>query len=648
MKILMVGGTSVGKTSIARRFAGLPFSVEYFPSKGQKMWELPPRRLPGHDKVVRPVLWDVAASEMGMLKRKGRGGGGDNMMLSSLLKGTAVVMFVFDLGSTPSLHLVDMWHSMLEPYLEPWVVKALIGHKADTEEFVVDQSALDEYVVAAGFRLWCCTVGSGEFGDYNIGIRKAKRKGKWTRTGDNAMGSQKTILARQLSVWELLDKVLHSALVAKDEARVQSQKLLRLRANVAEIMPQFDKGSLLGEALYRPACRKALASRIELPKKLQSNDIWNSFSGSLTHETAEAILTKRTDGSFLLHRGNGSDLVLSISGCGHSVHHVTIRSVEGGYTDQEGKYGPFDTLDEFWSSDAGDLAKYPLRAPRETHVEEEGMLNETAKVIKKDVRGIASAIDHPNALSHESTMSRSWRPRGSISLDGNTPGDNTLQSVGAPFHSTSTLVSKVQANRVMTVAARVESFTSSCLASLQDMGNTDTISQLILLLSCEKGRLLSMVKDVESRPGVVVTAIDSGVGQQNQHPLLLLDDQNPQDSCVFPAVSNPNFRPVVAAENQQNPFPVRAEEWFHLLEGVDNADTKLNHSLNKKQMYIKSSSNNLQWPTSVNVDEILTELENLVELSTSRWNSAVNCLAVSMSLTEGMNCASVAHSQLPT
>ncbi len=636
MKILMVGDARVGKTSIARRLAGLPFSVEYFPSEGQKEWELSPRRLPGHAKAVSPVLWDVAASEMGMLKQRGRGAG-DDAILSTLLKGTAAVMFVFDLGSSHSLRIVDMWHSLLEAYLEPRVVKALIGHKADTEEFVVDQHALDEYVAAAGFHLWCSTVGSGEFGDYNVGNRKAARKGKWTRVGDSTVASQKAILARQLSVWELLDMILREALVAQDEAQVQSERLLALRANVSEIMPQFDKGPLLGRVLYNTQCRRGLASRIERQSSetIQSNDILNSFSGNFTRENAEALLRKRTEGSYLLRRGNGSNLVLSISGCGHSVHHVVICSVEGGYMDEQGNYGPFATLDEFLSSVAGELAKHPIKVPREGLIAEEGMMDGAAKVIKDDVRRVVSAIEPNDALDHESSVSPFWKPRGSISCVGSTTGD-ALPSVAIPFHSNNTVVSNAQANRLMAVAVRVGLFTSSCLSSLQDMGNTDTVSQLVLLLTSQKDHLLSMVRDIQAaRPDVAERAAP-------QQPLRSLGDQSPEDSCAFPAKNNPVFRPVVAGK-QRHPSSVRAEDWFHILVGFDKANMQL-QNFNQKQK--RQTSSNLQW-SSRKVEEVLTELENLVELSASRWNRTVNCLAVSMRLTEGgMNGGSVIHSRL--
>lgn len=47
-----------------------------------------------------------------------------------------------------------------------------MGHKADLPAYVVNDEALSLYVAgASGFRGWCLTVGSSEYGDYDVAAR---------------------------------------------------------------------------------------------------------------------------------------------------------------------------------------------------------------------------------------------------------------------------------------------------------------------------------------------------------------------------------------------------------------------------------------------------------------------------------------------
>lgn len=61
---------------------------------------------------------------------------------------------------------------MLAKFLPPRTCKLLLGHKADLPVYVVNGEALSMYVKGAhGFKGWCLTVGSSEYGDYDVAAR---------------------------------------------------------------------------------------------------------------------------------------------------------------------------------------------------------------------------------------------------------------------------------------------------------------------------------------------------------------------------------------------------------------------------------------------------------------------------------------------
>lgn len=63
-----------------------------------------------------------------------------------------------------------------EQFLPAWTCKLLVGHKADLPAYVVNDEALSLYVAgASGFKGWCLTVGSSEYGDYDVAARSGFR-----------------------------------------------------------------------------------------------------------------------------------------------------------------------------------------------------------------------------------------------------------------------------------------------------------------------------------------------------------------------------------------------------------------------------------------------------------------------------------------
>ncbi|CAN0452654.1 unnamed protein product, partial [Ectocarpus sp. 12 AP-2014] len=83
-----------------------------------------------------------------------------------------------DVTSRESLQAVDDWDQALSQFYPPWTCKLLVGHKADLPAYVVNDEALSLYVAgASGFKGWCLTVGSSEYGDYDVAARRGGGSG---------------------------------------------------------------------------------------------------------------------------------------------------------------------------------------------------------------------------------------------------------------------------------------------------------------------------------------------------------------------------------------------------------------------------------------------------------------------------------------
>ncbi|CAM9546384.1 unnamed protein product, partial [Choristocarpus tenellus] len=160
LKILLVGAPKVGKTSITRRLTSLPFLEEYIPTLGLDVVVVPYGAYQGRDIFLH--LWDVAGSVLHS----------EPCHHGLLGVGAAGAMFVLDVTNRESLRAVDQWNDVLSFHLPPGACKLLVGHKADLPSYVVNKEALSLYVAGtAGFQDWCLTVGSPEFGDYDVAAR---------------------------------------------------------------------------------------------------------------------------------------------------------------------------------------------------------------------------------------------------------------------------------------------------------------------------------------------------------------------------------------------------------------------------------------------------------------------------------------------
>ncbi|KAF8598119.1 putative ras-related protein rab-18 [Ceratobasidium sp. AG-I] len=119
-KILLIGNSSVGKSSILLRFSdetwlsedessatiGVDFRVSKMDVLGKK---------------VKLSIWDTAGQER------------FRTITSSYYRGAQGIILVYDVANRESFEALPRWFSELETYVSPSVVKIVVGNKVDKE-----------------------------------------------------------------------------------------------------------------------------------------------------------------------------------------------------------------------------------------------------------------------------------------------------------------------------------------------------------------------------------------------------------------------------------------------------------------------------------------------------------------------------------
>ncbi|KAG8681543.1 Ras- protein Rab-18 [Ceratobasidium sp. 428] len=119
-KILLIGNSSVGKSSILLRFSdetwlsedessatiGVDFRVTKMDVRGKK---------------VKLSIWDTAGQER------------FRTITSSYYRGAQGIILVYDVSNRESFEALPRWFSELETYVSPSVVKIVVGNKVDKE-----------------------------------------------------------------------------------------------------------------------------------------------------------------------------------------------------------------------------------------------------------------------------------------------------------------------------------------------------------------------------------------------------------------------------------------------------------------------------------------------------------------------------------
>lgn len=115
---MLIGDSSVGKSSLLTRFADNTFSDSFLPTIGV---DFKIRTIENSGSVIKLQMWDTAGQE----KFK--------TITAAYYKGSHGILLVFDVCDKRSFVDVANWLNEVEKFSSPDVVKILVGNKCDMQ-----------------------------------------------------------------------------------------------------------------------------------------------------------------------------------------------------------------------------------------------------------------------------------------------------------------------------------------------------------------------------------------------------------------------------------------------------------------------------------------------------------------------------------
>ncbi|OWZ18422.1 hypothetical protein PHMEG_0007490 [Phytophthora megakarya] len=165
LKIALVGGSAVGKTSIVRRWLQRSYPTTYSPTIGVDVSTMTYNHR-GQELLLQ--LWDVSSAEVDASASS------LHALLCDDLDG---IFFVFNVHRVSSIAAIDKWRHCLSKYMSPKEIPCfLISHKADLlQKRVMTSDDIAAYARAGGYKGWMWTVGKANFGENekNPAVREA-------------------------------------------------------------------------------------------------------------------------------------------------------------------------------------------------------------------------------------------------------------------------------------------------------------------------------------------------------------------------------------------------------------------------------------------------------------------------------------------
>lgn len=117
-KLLLIGNSSVGKSSLLLRFSDNVFNESFLPTIGV---DFKIRTFDLNGKAVKLQIWDTAGQER------------FKTITSSYYKGAHGIILTYDMTDKQSFKDIENWLAEVDKYANENVVKLLVGNKNDLE-----------------------------------------------------------------------------------------------------------------------------------------------------------------------------------------------------------------------------------------------------------------------------------------------------------------------------------------------------------------------------------------------------------------------------------------------------------------------------------------------------------------------------------
>ncbi|CAI2380236.1 unnamed protein product [Moneuplotes crassus] len=118
-KILLIGNSGVGKSSLLLRFSDDTFTGNFMPTIGV---DFKIRTLEVDGKTIKLQIWDTAGQER------------FKTITSSYYKGAHGIIVVYDVTDKESFKNIDTWMNEIEKHASDNVSRILCGNKSDLED----------------------------------------------------------------------------------------------------------------------------------------------------------------------------------------------------------------------------------------------------------------------------------------------------------------------------------------------------------------------------------------------------------------------------------------------------------------------------------------------------------------------------------